>query len=137
MKYVSDRRRRLVDAARPIREGLLARNDRCWICGHGPRNPWRRKPRECSELSVHEIARGPHRERALGRPEALLVTCWWCNSQKLTDRRKWPEARQLAALKRHSPKAYDLEAYNRLVRPRAPNRITEEEVDRYRETLHF
>lgn len=87
-------------------------------------------PRECSRLCVHEIANGPNRQKALDQPYALLVLCWWCNSEVVTDKREWPEARQLSLLKRRAPDNYDLTAYNTLV-GRGPNRITEEDVDRW------
>ncbi len=99
------------------------------ICGHSPARPWRDKPRECSQLCVHEIACGVHRQRALDQPYACLVTCWWCNGHVVIDKRQWPEARQLAVLLVKSPADYDLAAYNRLVNPRAPNRITQTDVD--------
>ncbi|HDY64795.1 MAG TPA: hypothetical protein ENH84_01005 [Phycisphaerae bacterium] len=84
-----------------------------------------------SQLCCHEIACGTHRQKALDKPYALLVLCWWCNGYVVTDKGAWPEARQLALLKRRSPEDYDLVAYNLLVNPRAPNRITEKEVDAY------
>lgn len=99
------------------------------ICGHSPERPWRDKPRECSQLCCHEIANGPLRDKALDKPFAILVACWACNGGPLNDKKEWPEARQLAVLKRESPEDYDLVAYNRLVNERAPNRITPNEVD--------
>lgn len=99
------------------------------VCGHSPEHPWPRLPSECSVLACHEIARGPLRDKALDKPFAILVACWACNSGPLNDKREWPEARQLAVLQREAPEDYDLVAYNRLVCERAPNRITQEEVD--------
>ncbi len=101
------------------------------ICGHSPLRLWLDKPVECSYLCCHEIARGANRQKALNKPYALLVLCGWCNEYVVTDKRKWPEARQLAVLKSRSPEDYSLEAYNLLVNARAPNRITSEEVDFY------
>jgi len=43
----------------------------------------------------------------------------------------WPEARQLAVLRAKSLGDYDLVAYNNLVNPRAPSRITQAEVDQW------
>lgn len=81
-------------------------------------------------MCCHEIANGPLRQIALDKPFALLVVCWWCNGL-LCNKSRWPEARQLAVLQRAAPDDYDLAAYNALVNPRAPNRITQEEVDEF------
>lgn len=117
-----------MEAVRPVREGLLAKHENCMVCGHSPRRPWPDKPRESSQLCCHEIASGPLRDKALDQPYALLVVCWFCNGYRLTNRAAWPEAKQLAVLRRKAPENFDLKAYNRLVNPRAPNRITIEEV---------
>jgi hypothetical protein len=98
------------------------------ICLHSTARPWKDKPRECSQLCVHEIACGPLREKAMDKPYATLVLCWWCNGSVVTDRKQWPEARQLALLLEKMPDHYDLQAYNFLVNSRAPHRITQEEV---------
>jgi hypothetical protein len=103
----------------------------CWICGHSPRRPWRTLPPESSQLSVHEIHCGPGRSACLDKPFGLLVLCWHCNSDVVTDRRVWPEARQLAVLKQKNPAAFDLVAYNAMVNPWAPRRITPGEVDAF------
>lgn len=128
MRRESAKARKRREEARPVRTALLARHRRCMICGRSPVDPWRGLPRECSELCVHEIANGPHRQKALDKPYALLVLCWHCNAEAVEDKRQWPEARQLALLRALAPEDYDLVAYNALVNPRAPNRITEEEV---------
>lgn len=62
---------------------------------------------------------------------ATLVVCYGCNSNELIDSRLWPRARQLALLKLRHPESYDLAAFNHLVNPRAPFRITGEEVGFY------
>ena len=98
------------------------------ICAHSPAHPWRDKPRECSQLCCHEIANGPLRAAALDQPYAILVLCYFCNSYEVVNKVRWPEARQLAVLLRESPQDFDLAAYNALVNPRAPNRITLDEV---------
>jgi hypothetical protein len=59
------------------------------------------------------------------------VLCWYCNEYVVTDKRLWPEARQLGILKRKSPGDFDLSAYNALVNPRAPNRITLEDIEQW------
>jgi hypothetical protein len=75
------------------------------------------------------------REKALDKLFALLVLCWWCNGDVVTDKSEWPEARQLALLLAAAPEHYDLAAYLRLTNPRAPLRIEQYEVDRYREQV--
>jgi hypothetical protein len=117
-----------MEACKPIRDGLLEKHKLCWICGHGPSKPWVHRPREFSELSVHEISRGPLRCKSLGKLFCLMVTCWWCNSRVLTERKQWPEARQLAVLLEKAPESFDLVAYLELTNPRAMQRITMEEI---------
>ena len=103
------------------------------ICRSSPRRPDRRRPKECSALVCHEIAGGPLREKSLDKPFAILVLCAYCNQYEVEDKAKWPQARQLALLMDKAPSHYNLAAFNRLVNPNAPNRITQEEVDRYRD----
>lgn len=128
MRPISDKQRMRYRRAKPVRDGLLRRHAACMICRHSPAHPWRGKPRELSQLCCHEIAQGKHRHKALDQPCALLVLCAWCNLYVVTDKSAWPETRQLALLRRLSPRDYDLGAYNQLVNPRAPRRITPEEV---------
>lgn len=123
-------RKRMAEA-RPIRHRLIAEAQGCEICGHSPRHPHRGKPAECSQLCCHEIACGPNRQKALDKPFAILVLCWWCNGHVVVCSREWPEAKQLAVLRAARPGDYDLAAYNRLVNERAPERITESEVDEW------
>jgi len=132
LRTISLKRRARVKAARPIRQALIAKHHRCMICGHSPQRRWRDKPRECSKLCCHEIANGPNRQKAMDKPYAILVVCWWCNGEVVTDKRGWPEARQLALLEDKAPEDYDLVAYNALV-GRGPERITQEDVDQWRE----
>ena len=132
MRRKSRKTRAREGAAKPARAALIAARGKCDICGHSPRRPWPAKPRECSQLCVHEIANGPHRQKALDKPFATLVLCWWCNGNVVTDKARWPQARQLAVLKRRAPQHYDLAAFNDLVNPRAPNRITPEEIEQWR-----
>ena len=133
LRKTSSKSRATAEAARPVREWLLARFDRCMICGHSGRFPHPGKPPECSRLSVHEIANGQNRQKSLNQPYALLVLCWYCNEAVVTDKSLWPQARQLAKLQEKNPEDYDLKAFNYLVNPRAPNRITQVEVDHWRE----
>lgn len=94
-----------------------------------------RTPRSGARLCVHEIADGPHRQKALDKPYACLVTCWQCNSGPLKDAKEWPESRQLALLQAWFPDRYDLVAFNLLVNVNAPQRITQSEVDQWTESL--
>lgn len=135
MRRVSIKRKRLVDQARPLREALIRKHGECMVCGRGPGNPYRDRPIQCSQLCVHEIANGRNRARALDKPYACLVVCWYCNAGQLENKRLWPEARQLALLRLKSPGDYNLQAYNALVSPKSPKRITQEEVDRWTEKL--
>jgi hypothetical protein len=105
------------------------------VCRHGPDFPWKNKPRELSELAVHEILNGPLRQKSLDQPQSLLVVCGWCNCHELTDKKLWPESRQLAVLLNTSPERYDLAAHNWVANERAPNRITQMEVEQWMTTL--
>ena len=107
---------------------MIAAAGSCEICGHSPARPHIGKPWEVSQLCCHEIANGPLRQKALDQPFALLVLCWWCNGYVVTDKKLWPEARQLGVLRAKRPNDYDLTAYNALV-GYGPDRITEEDVD--------
>ena len=117
------------------RDELLSETGACMICGASPWNPRLDKPRELSELCVHEIAGGPLRGRALDCRFACLVLCAFCNQHEVTDLGKWPVSRQLAVLKRWRPEDYDLVAFNELVNPNAPLAVTEEEVNEWELSL--
>lgn len=113
--------------SKPFRDSLIAAAGECENCGcsHTSR---RGRMSEMSKLAVHEIADGPHRQRALDKPYAVLVLCWQCNSGPFKDRSEWPEPRQLALLARRRPEDFDLTSYLELTSPRAMRRITIEEV---------
>lgn len=123
MKRISDKRRRRETEAKPVRDELIAQVGRCEVCGIRPGQTW------LSNLCVHEIANGKNRQKALDKRHAVLVTCIQCNCIEVEDKARYPEARQLAILRKSRPDDFDLVAYNALVNPRAPNRITLEEVD--------
>ncbi len=113
-------------SCRDLRKALVAEVGHCEMCGH---DPLRVKPGGIRwQLACHEIGNGANRQKCLDKRYALLVLCWLCNSEKATDKAEWPEARQLAALKRSRPEDYNLLAYNGIV-GRGLNRITQEEVD--------
>ncbi len=130
MRRVSDKRRNRNAEAKPIRDGLIAQVGTCEICGS---DHLRRYPAELRQLCCHEIANGPNRDKALDKPYALLVLCWYCNSYEVVNKQSWPQARQLATLAKSRPNDYDLGAFNFLVNPKAMNRITADEVGEHLE----
>lgn len=115
MKRMSDKAKKRYNEARPVREALRSEVERCEISGAaGP-------------FDVHEICRGVHRSKALDKRFALLVVSRLAHDE-LGSAAKWPEARQLAVLAERRLFDFDLKAYLELTSPRAPNRITLEEV---------
>lgn len=125
---MSRKRSELMREVAPIRTTLIDEVGKCEICGASPDRP-RRQP-ELSQLCCHEISNGPNRWKSLGKRYCLLVLCWHCN-QEVCNKKLWPEARQLSILKWRRPEDYSLVCYNAVVNERAPNRITEEDVDAY------
>ena len=130
MRSRSTKEQRVSSWRRELRESV----GKCEICGHSPGRPWRDRPLECSELCCHEILCGPDRQRAIDKPFAILVLCGWCNMREVTDKTKWPVARQLCIMKIKSPDRYDLRAFLELRNPNALNYITEDEVDAWDRT---
>lgn len=112
MRKVSKKRAALMRKVGPWRKALIERVKKCEVCG------------KKFNLCVHEIANGPNRAKALDKPYAVLVACSDCNCHKLTDKSVWPEARQLSILFKSRPEDFDLMAYNNLINPNAPDRIT-------------
>lgn len=92
--------------------------------------PWCQRS-DCDRLAtdVHEIARGPARNKAIEVRACLLHLCR-AHHDDMDDYSQWPIARQLALKKYSDPEGYDRVAVN-LIRGRAPEAITEEEVDRF------
>lgn len=118
MKQISDKARKRNAEAKPVREALRSEVGRCEVSGAlGP-------------FDVHEICRGVHRSKALDKRFALLVVCRRAH-EDLGSAKKWPEARQLAVLAERRLFDFDLKAYLELTSPRAPNRITLEEVQEH------
>lgn len=118
MKRISDKARRRYAEAKPIREALRSEVQRCEVSGAvGP-------------FDVHEICRGVNRSKALDKRFALLVVCRAAH-EELGSASKWPEARQLAVLAERRLFDFDLKAYLELTSPKAPKRITLEEVQKY------
>lgn len=118
MKRQSDKARKRYNEARPVREALRSEVARCEISGAaGP-------------FDVHEICRGVNRSKALDKRFALLVVSRLAH-EELGSASRWPEARQLAILAERRLFDFDLKAYLDLTSPRAPNKITLEEVLKY------
>lgn len=134
MRTVSAKRTKRLAECRAVRQRWVAEAKACWICGHGPARPHRGRLADLSNLCVHEILNGPLRALALDKAFARLVICWYCNGYVVTNKKDWPEARQLAVLLAHDPDGYDLVAFNKLANPRAPNRVTQSEVEQWLRT---
>lgn len=119
MRPVSKKRQELMRKVKPIRDGLRAEVGRCELCG-------------CSRgmLDLHEICRGVNRSKALDKRFALLVVCRRCH-EDLSSARVWPEAKQLAALAERRLFDFDLKVFLELTNPRAPKRVTLDEVLQY------
>lgn len=117
MRSVSKKRQALMREVKPIRDALRAEVGCCEICGTSR-----------GTLDVHEIGRGTSREACLGERCAILVVCRSCHSEKLSQPAEWTEARQLALLAKRRPKDFSLTAYLAITSPKAPRRITIEEV---------
>jgi hypothetical protein len=118
LNQVSKTQRKRISEAKPVRDALKERYPWCWICGR------------TKNLTVHEIAKGSHRTKALDQLFALLVACWDCNSGPLEDPRRWPIAKQLACLMRVAPNNFDLAAFNAL-RGRAESAVTMPEIENH------
>jgi hypothetical protein len=126
MRQYTPKRAEQNKAAAPIRQSLKARVRRCEWCG---------EPAKPEELTLHEIAGGnPLRRLLQDKPFGLLCVHWIkragdklvaCHAQLQLETR----VKQLARLKLVRPDSYDVEAFNRIVRPYAPESITEEEVE--------
>ena len=120
MRRISNKRRNRQAEAKPFRDALVASVGHCERC--------HKTPKQGVRLCVHEISNGPLRQKSLDQPYAVLVLCWGCNGLA-TDKGRWSEAAQLRCLLESRPDHYDLVAYNYLVRPNAPDRITQDDVD--------
>ena len=105
---------------------LVAEVGHCELCGH---DPSRVRPGSVKwALHEHHIARGIHRGKAKGKRFASLALCFRCHMHRIHGgKEQWPEARQLAVLKRARPADYDLTAYNQLI-GYGPERLSEEDV---------
>lgn len=79
---------------------------------------------------VHEIERRSHAPMRWACRSNYLFVCQHCHSTKLDT---MPHAEQLAYKAMMDPECYDLEKWLRIRDPglRAPERVTQEEVDRF------
>lgn len=87
-------------------------------------------------LSVHEIERRSHSTKRWASLCNLLLVCEGCHRE---DFATMPHARQLAVKFIKDRANYDLEAWLRLRDPelKAPNRVTQSEVDGFVELLRL
>ena len=133
LKPMSKKRAARMAEVREMRAALVREAGKCEVCGH---QPSRVKPGGIAwALACHELLNGPLRQKCLDKAHSLLCVCWLCNSEKLTDKAAWPEARQLAVILKRRPEQYDLAAHNRLANPLAPERILQSEVDAWLKTV--
>ena len=115
------------DECRDFRVAFRKEVGHCEICGH---DPTRVKYGQIAwVIHIHEISRGALRLKSLDKRFAILAVCWRCH-EELGNRTEWPDARQLAVLRRSRPEDFSLEKFNQLV-GRGANRITEEDVEAY------
>lgn len=121
MRKMSKKTRARFLEAKPVRDSLRESVGRCEVCDRAYFTG------SVVPLDVHEICRGVHRQKALDKPFALLVVCRWCH-EHLGSAKLWSEEKQLALLAERRLQDWDLEAYLQLTSPRAPRRITMEEV---------
>lgn len=91
-KKTATRRR----AARPFREKYLAAHYLCEVCCNRP------------AIEVHEITRGPARDKSLDVWDAVLAVCRTCH-RSLESHREWPPSRQLALKAIRSERVPDLQ----------------------------
>lgn len=135
LKGVSKKRDALIRQHAGARRAFVREHCCCAVCGHSSRNPWPDKPFICSKVVCHEIANGQYRKMAFSEPYTWLQACRFCNEHVLTDKKSWPEARQLCLKMVRDPERYDLKKYLMLTSPSAPRRITQGEVDAFLETI--
>ncbi len=119
---ISSKRRKRMKEVKSLRSSLIKQAGRCMVCSVSTNR---------ARLACHEILNGPLRDKTLSEPCSLLVLCWDCNSNKMTDKAEWPVARQLAVLQDKNPEHYDLVRFNWLRNPNAPNYVTQEEVNAF------
>ena len=106
-------------------EWRLTRFPACMLCGsEGGHFP----------LAVHEIERRGHAPTRWANPANYILCCTSCHEGPLAT---MPHAEQLAWKSLKDSDNYDLQAWLRIKDPglRAPNRVTQDEVDSFLERL--
>lgn len=124
MRRRSKKTAKRVAECKQFRDQLIASVGHCEICHYIPGKHWRWP----SGLSCHEIARGTLRLKSLDKRFATLILCSACH-EDVDDTKAWPQARQLAVLRKSRPQDFDLEAFSRLV-GYGPERITVADIDK-------
>ncbi len=99
----------------------------CFVCGYASFTGY--------GLETHEIARGPHKKKAMKEPSTWIRTCNGkandCHARRLDG---MDPAMQLALKLRYDEEHYDRQRVN-VLRHRQPDAITEAEVDAAMRTL--
>jgi hypothetical protein len=108
------------------REWAAEQEPVCMVCGE--------RFAQWPPASVHHIERRAHAPGRYAHRCNLLAACDACHDGALAT---MGHAKQLAYKLAHDPANYDLAAWLRLRDPelRAPNRVTQDEVDRYAEMV--
>lgn len=100
----------------------------CWICGADS------VVGGILRLEVHHMERRSHAPKQYDSVCNFFSSCTTCHTTKIDT---MPHAKQLAYKQKHDPEHYDLEAWLRLRDPdlKAPNRVTQEEVNKEMEQI--
>lgn len=113
MRQRSQKRQQLNEEVNPLRDEYRSMFPQCQWC-------------QAMATDLHEISRGPARGSSLAIRAALLHLCRECH--KCMD---WlPVVAQLAIKRLADPQGYDRRRVN-VLRGRAENSVTEQEVDRW------
>ena len=94
----------------PARRAFRGEFPICWFC------------QISVATDVHEIANGPARKVARGDRCTWAASCSHCNCHEVTDKAKWPIARQLAKKWIHDREWFHLRRFNEI---RRGQRITD------------
>lgn len=101
LKHTSKQQAKRQRDHRPARQAFLVEFPTCWFCG-------------AMATDVHEITNGPCRKAAYSERCTWAATCNECNCHVLTDKRKWPVARQLAVKWINDREYWDLDKVNEI-----------------------
>ena len=119
MRRISKNKAATTRKANQARAEFRREFSRCFACGLGANQVW-------PPCAVHEIASGPGRFKAIQERAAWLVLCGPCHARLHAE--NWTVAYQLALKFRNDPAFFDRRLVNTL-RGRAPDAVTEEEVN--------